>query len=139
MLPAGPYRQAMSTDHPNAIIYRRTADAFRSGDVEALASLIAEDVTWHVPDSHSMAGEVHGRTNLVAWLTALSERGFWLIEDDVFGSDDHVCAVSQAGARRAGFDVQTRVISVFRFRDRQQLERWLYPDDTTAWHGIFDD
>lgn len=129
----------MGSDHPNAIIYRQTADAFRSADVEALASMIAEDVTWHVPGSHSMAGEVHGRANLVAWLTALSQKGFWLTEDDVFGSDDHVCAVSQAGARRTGVDVQTRVVSVFRFRNGQQLERWLYPDDPAAWHQIFDD
>jgi len=39
----------MSEGHPNAIAYRSTADAFRSGDQTELTSLIASDVVWHVP------------------------------------------------------------------------------------------
>jgi hypothetical protein len=34
-------------------------------------------------------------------------------------------------------DVQTRVVSIFRYRDGRQVERWMYPDDTTAWDAIF--
>jgi hypothetical protein len=41
------------------------------------------------------------------------------------------------GARRDGGDVQTRVISVFRYHEGQQVERWLYPDDNAAWNAIF--
>ncbi len=129
----------MSADHPHAIAYRRTADAFRSGDLELLARLIADDVVWHVPGDHSMAGEIRGRDDLLAWLAALGEKGFWLIEDDVFGSDGHVCAVSAMGARRDNVEAETRVISIFRYRDGQQIERWIYPDDVTAWNNIFDD
>jgi hypothetical protein len=33
-----------TTEHPNVTAYRRTADAFRAGDVAALRSLIDEDV-----------------------------------------------------------------------------------------------
>ena|SRR5689334_12515406 len=63
--------------------------------------------------------------------------GFWLEEHDVFASDQHVCAVSTMGARRDGVDVQTRVVHVFRYRQGQQVERWFYPDDPTAWDNIF--
>jgi len=31
----------------------------------------------------------------------------------------------------------TRVISIFRYQDERQVERWLYPDDTAAWNSIF--
>jgi len=55
----------------------------------------------------------------------------------VFASDQHVCAVSTMGARRDGVDVQTRVVHVFRYRQGQQVERWFYPDDPTAWDNIF--
>ena len=129
----------MSTEHPNATAYRRTAEAFRSGDPDTLASLIAEDVVWHVPGDHPMSGEIQGRAQLLVWLASLKDLGFWLREDDVFGSDDHVCALSMMGARRAGVDVETRVVSVFRYRDGQQLERWLYPADAASWNRIFDD
>jgi ketosteroid isomerase-like protein len=131
--------EAATREHPNAAAYRRTADAFRSGDTALVASLIAADVTWHVPGRHSLAGDVHGREALLLWLAELQARGFWLREVDVFGSDEHVCAISAMGARRPGIDVETRVVSVFRYRDGLQLERWLYPDDPDAWRRIFDD
>jgi ketosteroid isomerase-like protein len=129
----------VSVEHPNAIAYRRTADAYRSGDQAGLATYIDERVVWHVPGSHDMAGDIHGREALLAWLARLRAKGFWLTEDDVVGNDEHVCALSVMGARRAGVDVHTRVVSVFTYRDGRQLERWLYPDDMAAWNRIFAD
>ena len=96
-------------------------------------------IVWHVPGAHDMAGDIHGRETLLAWLARLRAKGFWLTEDDVFGNDDHVCALSIMSARRAGVEVQTRVVSVFNYRDGRQLERWFYPDDMAAWNRIFAD
>jgi uncharacterized protein len=127
----------MSGEHPNALAYRRTADAFRSADEVALAALIAIDVVWHVPGAHPMAGDIRGRDQLAAWLTQLRNKGFWLTEHDVLGNDEHVCALSIMGAQRDGVDVQTRVVSVFHYREGQQLERWFYPEDCAAWDQIF--
>ena len=127
----------VAQEHPDALAYRRTADAFRSGDLDVVESLIAPEVVWHVPGEHHMAGTVRGREALLAWLAQLKCLGFWLTEHDVFASDQHVCAVSTMGARRAGVDVQTRVISIFRYHDGRQVERWLYPDDPEAWNAIF--
>ena len=129
----------MADDHPNATAYRRTADAFRSGDEAELAALIADDVVWHVPGPHSMAGEIRGRDALLAWLGQLRTKGFWLVEHDVLGNDTHVCALSIMGARRDGVEVQTRVVSVFHYRDGRQTERWLHPEDLEAWEQIFAD
>lgn len=92
---------------------------------------------WHVPGDHSMAGEVRGRDALLVFLAELGTKGFWLTERDVFGNDQHVCALSTMGARREGVDVETGVVSIFRYRDGQQLERWLYPDDLAAWEQIY--
>ena len=125
-------------EHPNATAYRRTVDAFRTGDFDAIRSLVAEDVVWHVPGRSSMAGEIRGLDELVAWLGRLSEYGFTIREHDVFGNDEHVCALSYIGARRPGVDVESRVTSVFHYRDGRQVERWFYPDDAAAWDAIFD-
>jgi len=124
-------------DHPHAIAYRRTADAFRAADLDVVESLVAPEVVWHVPGDHPMAGTIEGREALLAWFARLKGIGFWIVECDVFASDQHVCAVSTMGARRDDVDVQTRVISIFRYRDGRQVERWLYPDDTAAWNAIF--
>lgn len=74
---------------------------------------------------------------MLDWLTRLGSIGFWLVEHDVFASDEHVCAVSTMGARRDGVDAQSRVISSFRYRDGRQVERWVYTDDTAAWNTVF--
>jgi ketosteroid isomerase-like protein len=123
--------------HANVVAYRKTADAFRAGDIETIESLVAADVVWHVPGTHPMAGDIRGRAALTAWLRRVADLGFWLREHDVFGNDEHVCALSQMGARRPGGDVETRVVSVFHFTDGQQSERWFYPEDREAWDRIF--
>ena len=41
------------------------------------------------------------------------------------------------GVQRGGVAVQTRVVSIFHYREGQQLERWFYPDDLAAWEQIF--
>lgn len=126
-----------SGEHPNALAYRRAADAFRSGDIQAIESLVAEDVVWHVPGNHPMAGDITGRRELIAWLQQVAELGFWLREHDILANDEHACALSQMGARRANVDVETRVVSIFHFRDGMQVERWFYPEDADAWDRIF--
>jgi uncharacterized protein len=124
-------------EHPDALAYKRTANAFRAGDLDQVKTLIDPDVVWHVPGGHDWAGMIEGRAALLTWLARLGNIGFWLVEHDVFASDQHVCAVSTMGARRGDVDVQTRVVSIFRYRDGRQLERWLYPDDAAAWDAIF--
>ncbi len=108
---------------PDALAYRRTADAFRAGDFGLLEELIAPDVVWHVPGEHRMAGDLRGPEAVITWLTEVRGLGFWLEEHDVFASDQHVCAVSTMGARRDGVDVQSRVVHLFRYRQGQQVER----------------
>jgi len=79
--------------------------------------------------SEAATASSSGWGNLVA-------HGFWLTEHDVFGNDDHLCALSVMGVKRGETEVQTRVVSVFHFREGKQLERWLYREDMTAWEKI---
>ena len=128
----------MTAEHPNATAYRRAADAFRAGDLATIAELVAADVVWHVPGNHSRAGDIHGRTALVDFLAGLGGTGFWLREHDVIGNDQHVCALSVMGARRTDLDVETRVVSIFHFRDGRQVERWFFPENADIWDRIFE-
>lgn len=90
----------MNEEHPNALAYRRTADAFRSGDLDALEALVDPDVVWHVPGDHPFAGEIRGRDALLEWLRRVAEIGFTLREHDVLANDEHVVALSYMGAKR---------------------------------------
>lgn len=126
----------MTTEHSNSAIYRRTADAFRAGDFAALDSLLDEGVVWHIPGSGPRSGDRRGKDAVIAWLSSLSETGFFLAEHDVLGNDDHVCALSIVGAHRPAVDLETRVVSVFHYRDGRQTERWFFPEDLVVWERI---
>jgi ketosteroid isomerase-like protein len=126
----------MSGEHPNAVAYRRTADAFRAADSDVLTALIAPDVIWHLASTHAGSRDLRGRDQVLSWLTQMRASGFRLVEHDVFGNDEHVCALSLMSLERNGITAETRVVSVFHYRDGQQLERWFYPDDRTAWDQI---
>ena len=127
----------MGDNHPNALAYIRTVEAFRDRDFEIIASLIAEDVVWHLPGDHPLAGDWEGRDQLFQLFAELGRLGFTIREHDVFADDDHVCALSYIGARRDGLEVETRAVSIFHYRDGRQTERWFYPDDVVAWNSIF--
>jgi uncharacterized protein len=127
----------MGDDHPNTLAYLRTVDAFRDRDFDTIASLIAEDVVWHLPGDHPLAGDWKGRDQLFELFARLGPLGFTIREHDVFGDDDHVCALSYIGARRDDLEVETRVVSIFHYRDGRQTERWFYPDDVVVWNSIF--
>jgi len=127
----------MDMDHPNAVVYKKTAELFRSGDRKALQELIDEEVVWHVPGDHQMAGDIRGRTALFEWFGKLGDLGFRLSEHDVFASDEHVCALSIMSAERPGLRAETRVVSIFHYRNGRQLERWFYPEDRSEWNRIF--
>jgi ketosteroid isomerase-like protein len=126
-------------EHSNAVAYRRTADAFRARDSEALAQLIAEDVTWHVPGGTPLAGEIRGLDTLFRWFERLHEvtnGTFILREHDVLATDDHVVALSDMSSETDGRRVSVNVVSVMHFRDGRQLERWFHPSDPAAWDAL---
>ncbi len=126
----------VACEHPNATAYRRTADAFRVGDLAALGALFDPDVVWHIPGQSFRAGEVRGLDAVIAFLRGLPA-GFTLREHDVLGNDEHVVALSYMGVRRPDLELETRVVSVFHFRDGRQVERWHYPEDAEVWDRIF--
>ncbi len=109
----------------------------RAGDLPTLTTLFSDDVVWHSPGDNPFAGDIVGRDALLRFLGGVSTLGFWLTEHDVFGNDEHVCALSHMGARRERIDVQTRVVSIFQYRDGLQTERWFYSEDPQSWDEIF--
>ena len=122
----------MAQEHPDALAYLRTADAFRAGDLDAVESLISPDVVWRVPRARPGWDDPRAR----GLLAPLGSRGSasGLSSTARFRQATPTCAVSTMGARRSDVDVQTRAVSVFRYEDGRQVERWT-PTDTAAWNA----
>lgn len=128
----------ISVDHPDAVTYRRAADAFRAGDLDTLASTIHDQVIWHMPGTTWMARDFQGRGTLLAYLREIMQRtnGTFTLQDvSVSGTADHVLAVQRFGATVDGEERLFDVTSVMRFSDGRQKERWFHIHDL----GAFDE
>lgn len=132
-------RTAPTTNHPNAVVYRRAADAFREQDLDTLAETISEDVAWHIPGTTWFARKFVGRDNLLAYLGEVMERTkgtFRLIDDLVSGCDDHVIAVQRFGVTVDGESREFACTSVMNFADGRQVERWFHFHDLEAFEAF---
>jgi ketosteroid isomerase-like protein len=130
----------ISPEHPDAVAYRRAADAFRAGDLDTLATTIHEDVIWHLPGTSWMARDFEGRASLLEFLRELMVRTngtFKLRDVYVSGSDDHVLAFQRLGATVDGVEQFFDVSSVMRFSDGRQKERWFHIHDLNAFDDFF--
>ncbi len=131
----------ISPGHPDAVMYQRAADAFRSGAFETLATTIHEDVVWHLPGTSWMARDFQGRSTLIAYLQEIVRRtnGTFMLRDvHVSGSDDRVLAAQRFGATVDGEERSFDVYSVMRFEDGRQRERWFHIRDQSAFDRFFD-
>ena len=69
------------------------------------------------PEATHEPGDIGGRHALLRWFTGLTEFGFGLRENDVFGNDENVCALSWMGDRRPGVEAATRSLTPSRSPD----------------------
>lgn len=122
-------------EHPNATIIRATLDAMNSGDNDAVAAHIADDVEWH---------EI-GAGQPVRGLAALAERYLSGTPDfeittslhDVVANDDHTVALVEAHATRGGREMTYRTAEIYHIRNGKITARWAFSDDTAAINAFF--
>jgi ketosteroid isomerase-like protein len=117
-------------DHPNAALARQAIDALNTGNTQALADMIADDVEWH---------EI-GRAEPIRGKQAVAERfgmggpppDFDIKGElhDVVGNDDHTVALVTATATRAGKTLVYRTAEIMHVKDGKITARWAFSDDT---------
>lgn len=60
-------------EHPDAALVRRGYEAFTTGDMETLSSLMTSDCTHHSPGTTRFGGHFKGRDNIIAMYGDLAE------------------------------------------------------------------
>jgi len=122
-------------EHPNVSLHRRGHDAFRSGDVEALAGLFAEDTVWHWPGNSSLGGEFSGRDAVLGLLAKLGEMvdSLEFVDEDFLASDTRTVALAHMKVTRGDKTLEYDVCEVVRWRDGKVAEEWLLVDDQYAY------
>jgi ketosteroid isomerase-like protein len=118
-------------EHPNVRLARASLEAFMRGDVEAMASSLADDVVWHAPGVHRFAGEFRGRDEVVDRFRRMAAAGVAsVIEEihDVVGNDEHVVALVILRIDAPEGSVPTRSVQVMHVVDGRVVQFWSMND-----------
>ncbi len=122
-------------EHPNVARHREGHDAFKTGNMDVLTRLLAEDTVWHRSGNSPMSGEFRGRNavfGLFAKLAELTGGNVQLEDHDFLGNDNHTVALSQVRATREGKSLDTKSIEVCHWHNGQITEEWLFSEDQSA-------
>jgi ketosteroid isomerase-like protein len=91
-------------EHPDCALVRRGYEAFSSGDLDTLATLMTSDVTHHVPGDNMMSGHHKGRDAAMQLYRSIAEEtnGTFRVELEHLFADGrgHVMSVHRTYADR---------------------------------------
>ncbi len=122
-------------EHDNVARHREGHVAFGSGDLDALAEIIAEDTVWHWSGRNPIAGDKVGRDAVFAALGQLAELSggtLQLADHDFVGNDEHTVAFGGMTASREGRTLDVKYVEVVHWRDGKIIEEWTMFDDQYA-------
>jgi len=114
-------------------LVQRGYEAFQTGDMDALRSLLARDVVWHAPGQG--AGEFHGVDDLIAEFgRKFQESGGTLrvTVNEIMEGDESVVVLARSTATRAGKSLDSPYAHVFHFSGDTVSEAWVIAYDQAA-------
>jgi ketosteroid isomerase-like protein len=121
--------------HPNEDLARRGYEAFATGDMATLNELFSDDIVWHSPGRHELAGTFRGKDEVFANLQKnmeLTNGTFRLDIHALVADDEHAVALLRARAEREGKTLDDNTVQVFHIKDGKVTESWLNPSDAYA-------
>jgi uncharacterized protein len=122
------------SEHPNAAKARELLDAFNRGDVEAVDTLIADDVVWH---EIGRSEPRRGKAALMETAPGAVDYEITAKLHDIVANDEHTISLVDATATRGGKTLNYRTAEIMHIRDGKVTERWAFSDDTAAIVAFF--
>ncbi len=119
-------------EHPNVALLRRGYEAFDKGDMATLTEIFAEDVVWHVPGRHPVAGVHKGRDAVFAAFAKFGQLSGGTLHLDLhalLADDEHAVALNRATAIRQGKQLNLLGADVFHVRNGKVSEFWAFSED----------
>ena len=126
--------------HPNAELVQRAYDAFDKSDTDAMRSLMADDIVFHVPGRSQIAGDYRGQDEVFGFfgkLVELTGGTFKLERHAVLADDEHGTVLSTATGERNGKSLSLKGVDVFHFAGGRVSEFWGLVEDQYAEDEFF--
>lgn len=122
-------------DHPNVALVRKGYDAFKSGDMDTLRELFADDIVWHSGGDNPLSGEYKGQDEVFELFGRFLELTGGTVDmqiHDVVANDEHAVALLHVTAEREGKRLDQNEVHVLHVRDGKVTEFWGFEEDQAA-------
>jgi steroid delta-isomerase-like uncharacterized protein len=122
---AGPIRE-----HPNTRILRRSYDYIASGDILGAYGMFTNDLVWHVPEGHRLAGIYEGRDvvfGILGQLVQMTGGSLQMHVDHVLADDERGVALITSSASRNGQDFVAKEVHLFELENGKIKVFWTLP------------
>jgi ketosteroid isomerase-like protein len=120
-------------NHDNARLVRELYEARGRGDLEAVRSMLADDVVWYEPDvGGEHDGDHRGPEEVLGMMRDASERTggtFRLVAREVVANGEHAVAMVDWSAERGGERLEGKEAAVYRVRGGKVVEASFHQDD----------
>ena len=123
-------------EHPNATLFRKGYEAFDTGDIDFLRATLAEDVVWHSAGTGRLAGDRHGRDEVLMYFAELAQAtdgSFKLDVHDIVANDEHAVAMVTGHWVFEGQPYEDKGVQVVHIKDGKVTESWFFD-----WSDTFD-
>ena len=124
----------------NEALVRRIFSAFAEKRGFALRDAFADDATWTVPGSGTMAGTFSGREAIFSFLGRLPKETDGTYSSsliDVLASDDRAAALYRASGTRKGRQLELDQVLLFRIEEGLVHEVLALPSDPHAFEAFW--
>jgi ketosteroid isomerase-like protein len=126
-----------------ARLHRAQNAFYAGGPADDLASLLTEDVVWHVPGDNAIAGEYAGRPAVMAYFDrrrAFATDSLRLHPSELLtGGGAHVAVLTDGTATVGGSQRRWSTVGLYRVRDGRVAACWLLPLDLAEFDSIWAD
>lgn len=120
----------------NEELIRNLYEARERGDLEAVRSMIAEDVVWIEPDlDNPHTGDLRGPDAVLGMIQEaqrITDGTFRLTPRDVLVHGGQVVAFIDWSAERGGSRIEGKEIAVYRVRDDKIVEAFFHVDNPVS-------
>ena len=114
--PANPVAPG-SEENQSLKLVQKMFDAYAKGDTEALKEVVAEDVEWHIPGRHPLAGTKRGLDELGEFFKALHGAGFKAEVMILAANDNYVIDAHRGWSNTGQGDVDLNWVLLYQIID----------------------
>ncbi len=133
-----PGAAAAADDPPSVALIKRYYQTYAEQQPEKLKAFFADDIEWHIPGHHPLAGTKRGAEEVLAFFELLAESNFKAELIYIGGDDKHVVDVHRGWSNReAGPNVDTTWVLLYRIEDDRIREARNFSFDQHAADAFF--